>query len=88
MRTLRQAALELRAIAEQTRAIADDLRAGGQDVERWAIARDLASTAHTIEAAADIAERTGRAAGEPEPTEIPAWVAEAAPGELVEMYGR
>lgn len=80
--TLREAAREIEAIVVGIRATAEQL--DGPDTDRWAIARDLRSTAHKLDAEAAWAERAGIKAGEPDP----ALPVVAAPGELVALYGR
>jgi hypothetical protein len=63
-----------------------NLREAAREIE--AIARDLRSTAHKLDAEAAWAERAGIKAGEPDPAAVPSWVADAAPGELTELFGR
>lgn len=62
--TLREAAARLRRIAEDVGHVRDDVLHGGAGIERWAIARDLESTCHSIRVASDVAERAKQAVAE------------------------
>lgn len=85
--TLREAAVQLTSIAAGVREVARRLDATGGPAS-WAAARDLRVVAIDIEHRAGLAERVGKEYGEPDPEALPAWIADAAPGELVELYGK
>lgn len=85
-RTLREIANELVGMVAELRDIA--ARVDGPGDGRWAIARDLRATAFNLERQASWAEKVGTAAGEPDPSAPPAWVSQAAPGELQEVWGK
>jgi hypothetical protein len=59
--TLHETAVELRRIAAEVREVA--ARVDGVYTARWAAARDLRATAHTLDRIADVADRA--AADEP-----------------------
>lgn len=83
--TLREAARELTRLAMDLRDVAGRLE--GPAVESWAAARDVRAIAANIDHRAAQAERVGIAAGEPDPEDV-SWIAAAAPGELMELYGK
>jgi hypothetical protein len=64
---LRDAARELLDITHGVRRVSSRVLLGGDEPERFAIARDLDATAATLARYAAIAERAGIEAGEPDP---------------------
>lgn len=67
--------MTLREVAAVLRHLSVDLHVEGirletsTDTERWALGRDVQSIAGSVERYADVAERSGTAAGEPTPDE-------------------
>lgn len=85
MITLREVARELTRIATDVRDVAG--RVDGPDSAHFAAARDLRAIAADLDHRAERAERIGHALLEPDPDDL-SWIADAAPGEITEVYGR
>ena len=83
--TLREAAAELVRLAADVREVAG--RVESPEPTIWALARDLRATAFNLERQAAIARRTGVEVGEPDPSDT-SWLRDAAPGEVMEVYGK
>lgn len=79
---LREAAVALRRAANEAHQVASRID-DGTSSERLAISRDVEALAWSLERYADVADAIANRAGEPE-----SWIAEAAPGELTEVFGR
>jgi hypothetical protein len=84
--TFREAARRLRSMASEAREVARRLEAE-QGTDGWALAHDVNALGATIDRYAVFADQFGERAGETSAEEA-AWVASAAPGELMELYGK
>lgn len=84
--TFREAARRLRQSAAEARVIAAQLEAGQGELG-WAIGRDVIAQAATFDRYAAVADKAADDIGEPSAEDL-AWIATAAPGELVEVFGR
>lgn len=85
MTTLRETARDLIRIASELRDVA--ARVDGPSSAHFAAARDIRAVATNLDHCAAISERIGVAEREPDPDDI-AWLANAAPGEVMEVFGR
>lgn len=84
--TFREAARRLRQSAAEARAIAAQLEAERGELG-WAIGRDVIAQAATFDRYAAVADKAADDMGEPAAEDL-AWIAAAAPGELMELYGK
>jgi hypothetical protein len=83
--TLREAARRLVAIASDMRDVAG--RVDSPEYARRAMATQLRRIATDLDHQAAIADHVGQRTGEPDPDDT-SWIADAAPGEIVEVMGR
>lgn len=84
--TFREAARRLRQSAAEARAIAARLEAEHGDLG-WVLARDVIAQAATLDRYAAVADKAADDTGEPAADDL-AWIATAAPGEVMEVFGR
>lgn len=84
--TFRVAARQFRAMANEARDVARRLEAD-HGTDGWAIARDVNAIAASLDRYATFADQSADRAGEPSIEDV-GWIAAAAPGELMELYGK
>ncbi len=84
--SFRETARQLRSIADSARTVATRLEID-HGADGWVIGRDVVAIAASIHRYATVADKAADDTGEPAAEDL-SWIATAAPGEVMEVFGR